>query len=141
MRPLAAPPSAPLSEMRLAVPGGRFTRESSGLITIEYAGLPPLRAWPEDTPHGRDLAADTAGGDLFRANLAHELTHCVLLPGWLGLPNSPTLLAAAQRAAGLPGGWWQGWWAEEALVQACQRFAALAGVDLVKLAVEAAEGD
>lgn len=136
---LAPPPERPLPEIDLAVPGGRLRRESGGLLTVTYAGLPPLRSWPEDTPHGRAVADATAGGDLFRANLAHELCHCVAVAKILGLPHSPTLFAAARRNAGLQSGWWPNWWKEEKAVLALTELAAAAGVDLVKLALEAAE--
>lgn len=57
---------------------------------------------------------------------AHEVTHS-LLAHWLGLPESPTMRGVAD------GSYWPEWEAEEAAVLGVQRFARMAGVDLLQL--------
>lgn len=55
----------------------------------------------------------------------------------LRLPCSPTMRGSALKAAGI-GPYWLAWRTEEAFVLALQAFARACGLDLVKLAVEAA---
>lgn len=136
MSALAAPPPLPLVAVDLPIPGGRLRRFPTGLIEIVYDGLPPFPSWPEDTPFHRELAVTVAAGDLFEANLQHELAHAVLISEWLGLPHSPTLHVAAQKAAGIRQDWWSWWWQEEQVVLGVQRFAATLGIDLVLLSAE-----
>ena len=66
------------------------------------------------------------GADAALMSREHELTHS-LLAGWLGLPESPTLRGVAERR------YWLHWQAEEAAVLGVQRFARLAGIDLIGL--------
>jgi hypothetical protein len=128
--PLAAPLSPPLPELDIPIIGGRLTRDANGCLWVHYPGLPPVPSWPHDTPLKRAEAAEVAGGCLFRANFVHELIHGTLLPAVLGLPHSPTIHAAAQRAAGLREDWHPAWGAEEDAVLAVRRLAALLGVDV-----------
>lgn len=96
----------------------------SGLtVTRTTAGEVP--AMPECTPYQAASAKALGyGDDLARASREHELAHS-LLAVLLGLPESPTLHGVAR------GRHWQHWRAEEAAALALQRFARMAGVDLV----------
>jgi hypothetical protein len=136
---LADPPPTPLPPLDIRVPGGRLRQLTSGLVELAYDGLPVLPSWPHDTPEKRAEAADVAGGDLFLANLQHELIHCLFLPRAFGWPHSPQLHALAQYKAGLRPDYHRWWGFEETAVLAMRRYATLLGVDLVRLAVEAAE--
>src|SRR4051794_36791724 len=127
---LAQSPGPVFEPVDLPIPGGRLVRDAWGGITVCYEGLPPVPSWPIDTPEKRKEAEEVAGGCLFTANYLHELIHCLGLPKWLGLPHSPTIFAAAQRAAGLRKTWWGDWWAEENAVFEVRRLAVKCGVDL-----------
>jgi hypothetical protein len=141
---VSVPIAYPLGEpepFAIRVPGGCVELAAHGLTTTRLRGFVPVDAVPHDTDEYRARARslgypDDATG-LLRMSREHELTHS-LLAGWLGLPCSPTMRGIALRTAGI-GPWFLGWRAEEACVLALQKFARLCDVDLVKLAVEAAE--
>jgi hypothetical protein len=138
---LAAPPAAPLPALDLAVPGGRLLQHPGGLVELAYDGLPVLPSWPHDTPEKRAEAADVAGGDLFLANLQHELIHAIFLPRAFGWPHSPQLHALAELKGEGRGGRHPLWGFEEMAVLAMRRYATALGVDLVALAVGLSEGE
>lgn len=76
---------------------------------------------------GQTATAEKLGMSVEKMNQTHDLTHS-LLAFWLGMPNSPTLKAVAKGNLYLHNA------AEEEAVLAIQRWANLAGVDLLKLA-------
>jgi hypothetical protein len=140
------PVEFPLGEpgpFAVRVPGGVLEMHPGGLTCTRFPGLPPVDACPHDTDEYRARAASLGyGADLARMSRDHEATHS-LLARWFELPWCPVLRGIAEGrheafVAGdepipeLAG-------AVEAAVLAVQRYAMLAGVDLVKLAVEAAE--
>lgn len=85
-------------------------------------------ARPQDTAEYRARAAALGyGDDVLSMSREHELTHS-LLAQWLGLIESPTLRGVAA------GAFWPHWQAEEAAVLGIQRFARMAGVDLIRIA-------
>jgi hypothetical protein len=140
--PVAHPAGEP-APFALRVPGGCVVLHGGGLTTTEYVGLPPLDACAVDDAYYRAKAAEFGhGGDLDGFVRCHELLHSALFPRWLGLPHSPTLHALARRKA-TPDAptypYYPLWRLEEAAVEAVHRWAKAAGVDLVRLAVEAAE--
>lgn len=130
------------SPFAIRVPGGVCVLHASGLTTTEYVGLPPLDACAVDDDYYRAKAAEFGHGDDLDGFVRyHELLHSALFPRWLGLPHSPTLHALARRRAAPDAPtcpYYPLWRLEEAAVEATHRWARAAGVDLVRLAVEAA---
>lgn len=134
MTVLASPPRHPLPEIDLPIPGGRLRQHADGLVELLYDGLPALPSWPHDTPEKRREAADVAGGDLFLANLHHEVFHTVVLPLALGQPYSPSLHRLAEHKAGLRETYHEWWGLEENAVLAIRLYAAVLGIDVLRLA-------
>lgn len=99
-----------------------------GLTVSRLPGVGVVEARPHDDDEYRARAVALGyGADTLAMSRDHELVHS-LLAGWLGLPESPTLRGVADQR------FWPHWQAEEAAVLGVQRFARMAGVDLVGLA-------
>jgi|SRR5690625_2364827 len=73
------------------------------------------------------------GDDTARMSREHEALHA-MLAHWLGLPESPTLRGVAS------GQYWPHWIAEEEAILGIQRFARMAGVDVMRLAGKSHHG-
>lgn len=122
----------------IRVPGGVLEIHGHGLTVTRYPHLPPLDACALDTAYYRDKATAFGHGDRLDEFVRwHELCHH-LLARLLKLPCSPTLRGVALSKAGI-GPHWGPWRVEEHAVEALHLFASACGVDLVRLAVEAAE--
>jgi hypothetical protein len=116
--------------------GSEIEMETSGLTTTLFGDGSFVKAWPGDSAEDRARAvslgyakddAALSWDHLVAMSRDHEIGHA-LLAHWLGLPHSPTLTGVAS------GRYWPHWQAEEAVVLALQRYARLAGVDLMALA-------
>jgi hypothetical protein len=138
---VTVPIDHPLGEpapFAIRVPGGVLEVHGHDFVSTRYPGLPPIDACPHDTDEYRAQARELGYGDDTAAMCREHETAHHLLAALLRLPCSPTMRGLALHAAGI-GPLWPGWREEEAAVLALQAFARACGVDLVKLAVEAAE--
>jgi hypothetical protein len=120
----------------LHLAGSSIEMEASGLTTTLYGDGRFVKAWPGDSAEDRARAvslgyakddASLTWDSLVQMSREHEAGHAVLAH-ILGLPHSPTLKGVAD------GRYWPHWQAEEAAVLGLQRYARMAGVDLVDVA-------
>jgi hypothetical protein len=123
--------------------GSSIEMEASGLTTTLFGDGSFVKAWPGASAEDRARAvslgyvrndAHLTWGDLVQMSRDHEAGHAILAH-ILGLPRSPTLNGVAA------GAYWPHWPAEESAVLGLQRFARLAGVDLVEVATRLATGE
>ncbi|MBB4001582.1 hypothetical protein [Aurantimonas endophytica] len=122
--------------LTLHLAGSSIEMDASGLTTTLYGDGSFVKAWPGDSAEDRARAVslgyarnDTSltRDSLVQMSREHEAGHAILA-SVMGLPHSPTLKGVAD------GRYWPHWQAEEAAVLAVQRYARMAGVDLVEVA-------
>lgn len=119
--------------LRLA--GATIELHLDGLTVTRYPGIGDVPARPQDDDEYRARAAALGyGDDTLAMSRDHEMVHHILA-AVLGLPYSPTLMGVAT------GRFCEHWQAEEAAVLGVQRFARLAGVDLLAVAAKASHHD
>lgn len=116
--------------LRLA--GAEIEIHNDGLTVTRYP-QGEVQALPQDNDTYRARAEALGyGADTAAMSREHEVTHH-LIAAALGLPHSPTLMGVAT------GRFWPHWQAEEAAVLGWQRFARLAGVDLLRAVQKASQ--